>query len=86
MRRSSNPVDGLHLPEWVSEPARPEYEHAQFLDEPEQQMTTIVENTERTTDVVEVELRNLAEVRENPPSRASIREMLPQANGDQDTW
>lgn len=49
-------------------------------------MTTIVENTERTTDVVEVELRNLAEVRENPPSRASIREMLPQANGDQDTW
>ncbi len=49
-------------------------------------MAALVENHIAAASVVEEELQNLAEVRTDPPARAGIREMLPQANGDQDTW
>ncbi|ROP35741.1 hypothetical protein EDD40_0992 [Saccharothrix texasensis] len=49
-------------------------------------MMTVTENSSTAARTVENEFRNLAEVRQNPPSKEDLRERLPQSNGDQDTW
>jgi hypothetical protein len=49
-------------------------------------MTTITDNADAALEIVAAELRDLEEIRQNPPDRLTMGPRLPMVNGDQDTW